>query len=50
MSVITGDAVTVVRDMEDKEAVGECMKVLHELFKEQVVLQLSILITSVKLE
>lgn len=50
MSVITGDAVTVVRDMEDKEVVGECMKVLHELFKEQVVLQLSVLITSVKLE
>lgn len=41
MSVITGDAVTVVRDMEDKEVVGECLKVLRELFKEQVALQAS---------
>lgn len=38
MSVITGDAVTAVRDMEDKEVVDECMKVLRELFKEQVTL------------
>ncbi|KAG8004905.1 Lysine-specific histone demethylase 1B, partial [Nibea albiflora] len=37
MSVITGDAVPVVRDMEDKEVVDECMKVLRELFKEQEV-------------
>lgn len=36
MSVITGDAVRVVRDMDDKEVVGECLKVLRELFKEQV--------------
>lgn len=35
MSVITGDAVPAVRDMEDKEVVYECMKVLRELFKEQ---------------
>uniref|UniRef100_A0A8C2XBT4 Lysine demethylase 1B n=1 Tax=Cyclopterus lumpus TaxID=8103 RepID=A0A8C2XBT4_CYCLU len=35
MSVITGDAVPAVRDMEDKEVVDECMKVLRELFKEQ---------------
>ena len=38
MSVITGDAVAAVRDMEDKEVVDECMKVLRELFKEQVML------------
>lgn len=38
MSVITGDAVPAVRDMEDKEVVDECMKVLRELFKEQVML------------
>ncbi|KAL7382463.1 hypothetical protein ABVT39_022906 [Epinephelus coioides] len=37
MSVITGDAVPTVRDMEDKEVVDECMKVLRELFKEQEV-------------
>uniref|UniRef100_A0A8C4F6N7 [histone-H3]-N(6),N(6)-dimethyl-L-lysine(4) FAD-dependent demethylase n=1 Tax=Dicentrarchus labrax TaxID=13489 RepID=A0A8C4F6N7_DICLA len=37
MSVITGDAVSAVRDMEDKEVVDECMKVLRELFKEQEV-------------
>lgn len=38
MSVITGDAVLSVRDMEDKDVVDECMKVLRELFKEQVML------------
>lgn len=38
MSVITGDAVPAVRDMEDKEVVDECVKVLRELFKEQVML------------
>uniref|UniRef100_A0A673AWT9 [histone-H3]-N(6),N(6)-dimethyl-L-lysine(4) FAD-dependent demethylase n=1 Tax=Sphaeramia orbicularis TaxID=375764 RepID=A0A673AWT9_9TELE len=37
MSVITGDAVPAVREMEDKEVVDECMKVLRELFKEQEV-------------
>uniref|UniRef100_A0A8D0AKV4 Lysine demethylase 1B n=1 Tax=Sander lucioperca TaxID=283035 RepID=A0A8D0AKV4_SANLU len=37
MSVITGEAVPAVRDMEDKEVVDECMKVLRELFKEQEV-------------
>lgn len=36
MSVITGDAVPAVRDMEDEMVVDECMKVLRELFKEQV--------------
>uniref|UniRef100_A0A671YTH1 [histone-H3]-N(6),N(6)-dimethyl-L-lysine(4) FAD-dependent demethylase n=1 Tax=Sparus aurata TaxID=8175 RepID=A0A671YTH1_SPAAU len=37
MSVITGEAVPSVRDMEDKEVVEECLKVLRELFKEQEV-------------
>lgn len=37
MSVISGDAVTLVQDMEDKEVMEECMKVLRELFKEQVI-------------
>uniref|UniRef100_A0A3Q3NRV8 Amine oxidase n=1 Tax=Labrus bergylta TaxID=56723 RepID=A0A3Q3NRV8_9LABR len=37
MSVITGDAVQTVRDLEDKEVVDECVKVLRELFKEQEV-------------
>lgn len=39
MSVITGEAVPAVWDMEDKEVVDECMKVLRELFKEQVMLR-----------
>lgn len=38
MSVISGDSVTTVQDMEDKEVLEECMKVLRELFKEQVIL------------
>lgn len=38
MSVISGDAVIAVRDMEDKEVMDDCMKVLRELFKEQVIL------------
>ncbi|XP_061903318.1 lysine-specific histone demethylase 2 isoform X1 [Entelurus aequoreus] len=37
MSVIAGDAVAAVRDLEDKDVVDECMKVLRELFKEQEV-------------
>lgn len=41
MSVITGDAVPAVRDMEDKEVVEECVTVLRELFKEQVALHVS---------
>lgn len=40
MSIISGDAVSSVRDMEDKEVVDECMRVLRELFKEQVILLL----------
>lgn len=39
MSVISGDAVSAVRDKEDKEVVDECVKVLRELFKEQVINQ-----------
>lgn len=38
MSVITGDAVLAACDMDNKEVVEECMKVLRELFKEQVIL------------
>lgn len=41
MSVITGDAVYAVGDMEDREVVRECMTVLRELFKEQVTLWFS---------
>uniref|UniRef100_A0A674P4P2 [histone-H3]-N(6),N(6)-dimethyl-L-lysine(4) FAD-dependent demethylase n=1 Tax=Takifugu rubripes TaxID=31033 RepID=A0A674P4P2_TAKRU len=37
MSVISGNSVTTVQDMEDKEVLEECMKVLQELFKEQEV-------------
>uniref|UniRef100_A0A3P9H3I8 Lysine demethylase 1B n=1 Tax=Oryzias latipes TaxID=8090 RepID=A0A3P9H3I8_ORYLA len=37
MSVISGDAVAAVQDMEEKDVVNECMKVLRELFKEQEV-------------
>lgn len=39
MSVITGDAVPAVCDMDNKEVVDECMKVLRELFKEQVTIK-----------
>ncbi|KAG7273586.1 hypothetical protein CRUP_019832 [Coryphaenoides rupestris] len=37
MSVITGDALVFVRDMDEQEVVAECVKVLRELFKEQEV-------------
>ncbi|XP_030644941.1 lysine-specific histone demethylase 1B [Chanos chanos] len=37
MSVITGEALSAVRDLQDKEIVDLCMKVLRELFKEQEV-------------
>ncbi|XP_040288659.1 lysine-specific histone demethylase 1B isoform X1 [Bufo bufo] len=37
MSVITGDAVKVIADMDDKQVVKQCMVVLKELFKEQEV-------------
>ncbi|XP_053323020.1 lysine-specific histone demethylase 2 [Spea bombifrons] len=35
MSVVTGDAVTAIKDLEDKQVVKQCMVVLRELFKEQ---------------
>ncbi|KAM9729643.1 lysine-specific histone demethylase 2-like isoform 5-T9 [Menidia menidia] len=35
MSVISGDAVPAVCELEDQEVVGECLKVLRELFPEQ---------------
>ncbi|MBN3314364.1 KDM1B demethylase, partial [Atractosteus spatula] len=37
MSVITGDAVSIIRDMEDKQVAEFCMSILRELFKEQEV-------------
>ncbi|XP_075069226.1 lysine-specific histone demethylase 2 [Mixophyes fleayi] len=37
MSVITGDAVIYIKDMDDKQVVKQCMVVLKELFKEQEV-------------
>uniref|UniRef100_A0A674EWN1 [histone-H3]-N(6),N(6)-dimethyl-L-lysine(4) FAD-dependent demethylase n=1 Tax=Salmo trutta TaxID=8032 RepID=A0A674EWN1_SALTR len=37
MSVITGEALPSIRDMEDKDVADQCMKVLRELFKEQEV-------------
>lgn len=36
MSVITGDAVSSIKNMEDKQVLQQCMIVLRELFKEQV--------------
>lgn len=36
MSVITGDAVRAIRNLDDKEVLQQCMAVLRELFKEQV--------------
>uniref|UniRef100_A0A4W3HQF0 [histone-H3]-N(6),N(6)-dimethyl-L-lysine(4) FAD-dependent demethylase n=2 Tax=Callorhinchus milii TaxID=7868 RepID=A0A4W3HQF0_CALMI len=37
MSVISGDAVVLIRDLQDKQVVELCMNVLRELFKEQEV-------------
>uniref|UniRef100_A0A8B9HV38 [histone-H3]-N(6),N(6)-dimethyl-L-lysine(4) FAD-dependent demethylase n=1 Tax=Astyanax mexicanus TaxID=7994 RepID=A0A8B9HV38_ASTMX len=37
MSVITGEAVALVKDLEEKAVVQLCMNVLRELFKEQEV-------------
>ncbi|XP_034285126.1 lysine-specific histone demethylase 2 isoform X2 [Pantherophis guttatus] len=37
MSVITGDAVRAIRNLDDKEVLQQCMAVLRELFKEQEV-------------
>lgn len=36
MSIMSGDAVSAVGDLEDSEVVDECLKVLRELFTEQV--------------
>ncbi|CAJ0948174.1 unnamed protein product [Ranitomeya imitator] len=35
MSVITGDSVNIIKGMDDKQVVKQCMVVLKELFKEQ---------------
>ncbi|XP_053571814.1 lysine-specific histone demethylase 2 [Bombina bombina] len=37
MSVITGDAVAAIKDLDDKQVVKQCLVVLRELFKEQEV-------------
>ncbi|XP_078395405.1 lysine-specific histone demethylase 2 isoform X6 [Cetorhinus maximus] len=37
MSVISGDAVAVIRDMQEQQVAELCMKVLRELFKEEEV-------------
>ncbi|XP_076850208.1 lysine-specific histone demethylase 2 [Brachyhypopomus gauderio] len=37
MSVITGEALEMVRDLQDRQVVDLCMRVLRELFKEQEV-------------
>ncbi|XP_039594938.1 lysine-specific histone demethylase 1B isoform X1 [Polypterus senegalus] len=37
MSVITGDAVSIIKDLEDKKIVAMCMGILRGLFKEQEV-------------
>ncbi|XP_047239899.1 lysine-specific histone demethylase 1B-like isoform X2 [Girardinichthys multiradiatus] len=37
MSIMSGDAVSAVGELEDLEVVDECMKVLRELFKDQEV-------------
>ncbi|KAK1789248.1 hypothetical protein P4O66_015183, partial [Electrophorus voltai] len=37
MSVITGQALTMIRDLQDAQVVNLCMTVLRELFKEQEV-------------
>ncbi|CAL9690747.1 unnamed protein product [Knipowitschia caucasica] len=37
MSIISGDAVAAVREMDEKVVIDMCMKILRELFKEQEV-------------
>nr|XP_010299708.1 PREDICTED: lysine-specific histone demethylase 1B isoform X2 [Balearica regulorum gibbericeps] len=37
MSVVTGDAVTTIKNFDDKQVLQQCMTVLRELFKEQEV-------------
>lgn len=36
MTVITGDALSLLRDLQDSQVVDLCMSVLRELFQEQV--------------
>lgn len=36
MSVVTGDAVASIKNLDDKQVLQQCMTVLRELFKEQV--------------
>lgn len=36
MSVITGEALALVRDLQDSQVVDLCMDVLKKLFQEQV--------------
>lgn len=36
MSVIAGEAVAALRDLDDKQVLQQCMATLRELFKEQV--------------
>lgn len=36
MSVLTGEALATVKDMEDKEVADMCLRVLRELFQDQV--------------
>nr|XP_009937713.1 PREDICTED: lysine-specific histone demethylase 1B isoform X2 [Opisthocomus hoazin] len=37
MSVVTGDAVTTIKNLDDNQVLQQCMTVLRELFKEQEV-------------
>uniref|UniRef100_A0A7M4FSM6 [histone-H3]-N(6),N(6)-dimethyl-L-lysine(4) FAD-dependent demethylase n=1 Tax=Crocodylus porosus TaxID=8502 RepID=A0A7M4FSM6_CROPO len=37
MSVVTGDAVMTIKNLDDKQVLQQCMTVLRELFKEQEV-------------
>ncbi|KAJ6664513.1 hypothetical protein lerEdw1_007170 [Lerista edwardsae] len=37
MSVVTGDAVATIKNLDDKQVLQQCMVVLRELFKEQEV-------------
>uniref|UniRef100_A0A674H805 [histone-H3]-N(6),N(6)-dimethyl-L-lysine(4) FAD-dependent demethylase n=1 Tax=Taeniopygia guttata TaxID=59729 RepID=A0A674H805_TAEGU len=37
MSVVTGDAVTTIKNLDDQQVLQQCMTVLRELFKEQEV-------------
>ncbi|XP_066572012.1 lysine-specific histone demethylase 2 isoform X1 [Amia ocellicauda] len=37
MSVVSGDAVTIIKDLDDKQVANMCMNTLRELFKEQEV-------------